>query len=77
MVGKTPRLKLRCAYRYFDPESQVAQPDGGDRELCVMLRMTDVRRTAIWHDVVCAFDRVQQYVCEMPQSQVDPGTRDS
>ncbi|XP_067684468.1 sortilin-related receptor-like [Haliotis asinina] len=57
---------------YLDPETQVSQPDGGDGELCVMLRMSDVRNTAIWHDVMCAFDRVQQYVCEMPQTQVDP-----
>ncbi|XP_067674003.1 G-protein coupled receptor GRL101-like [Haliotis asinina] len=49
---------------YQDPVTRISQPDGLDQELCGMLVISTLQSTATWHDVACAFDQINQFVCE-------------
>ena len=54
-------------YTDWSPSSgytNVHQPDGADVEDCVMIRLDSIHDTRSWHDIPCAYDKVQQFLCE-------------
>ena len=44
--------------------ANIEQPDGAEVEDCSMIRLDSMHSTRSWHDIPCAYDQVQQFLCE-------------
>ena len=58
-------------YTDWSPSSNyrnVYQPDGAAVEDCSMIRLDSVHDTKSWHDIPCAYDKVQQFLCETKEN---------
>ncbi|XP_050413581.1 dorsal-ventral patterning protein tolloid [Patella vulgata] len=49
---------------YEDETSGRRQPDGFDQELCSFMTIASIRSLKSWHDVACAYNQLDQFICE-------------
>ncbi|CAG2192076.1 unnamed protein product [Mytilus edulis] len=47
----------------------ISQPDGFDDEQCTAIILNSIHNKQSWHDVPCAYDKIQYFMCE---TQLDP-----
>ncbi|XP_048259317.1 tolloid-like protein 2 [Haliotis rufescens] len=47
--------------KYAGDSDGAPQPDGFEREACTMMVISNIRSTANWHDVACAFNKISHF----------------
>ena len=51
-------------YRYKNPTTGIAQPDGLTNERCTSISLYSIHTQDDWNDIACAYDKIDSFICE-------------
>ena len=68
IIGNTINHYLYSCYRHKDTKTDIHQPDGYNFEQCTAIILDSILNTQIWHDVPCAYNNINYFMCETKQN---------